>query len=401
MLNLIAILKDKRGFTITKHTAERLDFRCELFESAKFLNFLQAKTQGQQQSYLNLIDEVYKNLRPTPFLGYSKTKKDIQDIKTNAQGFFESYLPKKAAEVKQILDGTHPLFLDKKGNTWVHITKSYRPGRKDFSSSVSYIPGDNFLRLKVYLIGNFEDYTATAHELSHSLSAIVQSYPKNAKEIEENVDSELDEAFFKKDSAGEIESLICEYLYLEYIQQTKAFSAQDVQTHKLSLDNDLYYYSRLISEEQQVVSKLNFPITQQGLTELYKSYQQQGNKNLVLRLRKMCQSGITEHNSVYVFRYFVGHIVANEWIKQYTSSTQPQKQQMLDIYQDYLDKTDTLEMEDACQMLLGKSFEKIATQYISDLKKQNQAKQEQAKQIMDKFKQTYGLENKNLTLKMK
>ncbi|MBQ7602683.1 MAG: hypothetical protein IJU58_00850 [Clostridia bacterium] len=400
MLNLIAVLKNKSGFKITKHAAKKLDFRCELFESAKFLNFLQTKQHGQQ-SYLDAINEVYKNLRPITFYEQRQTKKDIQDIKTSVKGFFETYLPKKANEANQILDGTHPLFLDKKGKTKVHITKSYRPWRKDLSSSVAYIPGDSFLRLNIYLLGSFEDYTTTAHELAHSLSAIVQSYPKNAKNIEENIDKDLDEEFFKTDSAGEIESLICEYLYLDYVQQTKQFSAKDVQEHKLSLDDSLYHYAKLISEEQQIVSKLDFPITQQGLTNLYNFYKQQGNQKLVYRIRKMCQGGITEHNSVYIFRYFVGHIVASEWIKQYSNSTQVQKQKMLDVYQDYLGKTDTLEMEDACQMLLGKSFEKIATQYISDLKKQNQENQERAKQIMDKFKQTYGLEDKNMTLKLK
>ena len=74
----------------------------------------------------------------------------------------------------------------------------------------------------------------------------------------------------------------------------------------------------------------------------------------------------------YLFRYVVGRVVSDQWLKQYDNADENTKQGMLNTFQDYIDKTDTINLDDACEMLMGQNYactvEDFATDKLSERK---------------------------------
>lgn len=380
MSNILAVLKRKQDFKIDEKMALDFRLRCRVLNADGFLKFLQTTSQQQTVSYLELVNEVSKNLHFEDVPDMRKTPKNKKELKTTVINFFNEYMPKKADEVKQVFGGTHPAFTTPSGKNRVFIKKVFW-GTK--SSGVNHIPGNEFLNMMLCLNGNLEDYIAAAHEMSHALSASMQN-SLISNQFYKDIDDK-NEDYFKQDCICEIESHITEKLFCEYMYKKGKFNAEDCKNFNDKACEEQYFHSKLISEEEKIVSQIKYPITAKTLNELYNSLQQQKNYHIVSRFKKMCY-GYSDYNSCYVFRYFVAEVVADQWFKKYQSSNDNEKQNMLNNFQDYLDKTTDLELDSACQMLLGQNFDKIAINYVNDLKRKNiKAK---AKQIVEQAEDT-------------
>lgn len=71
-------------------------------------------------------------------------------------------------------------------------------------------------------------------------------------------------------------------------------------------------------------------------------------------------------SSMLMFRYFVGRIVANQWLKRFDGALTQSKQQMLNEFQDYLNQTHNLTLDSACTTLLNNDFSAIVEDYVLD-----------------------------------
>ena len=366
MINpLKAILKKKESFKIDAHAVGNFRCRYIVTDADEFYKFLTTTAPGQTASYLDIINAVNKYIRYDDINDLRKVRKDKALVRAVVKDFFREYMPEKSNEVDQIVDGTHPAFVDQKGKKHVYIKKVWH-GEK--SSGVSHVPGQDFLSFTLYLHGDINDYIAAVHEMSHAISADMQDSLSGDKKTKDLLCKSP--AYFSKDCVCEIESHITERLFCEYMREKGKFSAQDVKDFEDDTQESLYFHTHLLSEEQAVVAQVPEYITKDTLQNLYNKLQEQNNNHVTSRFKKMCH-GFSFYNSKYVFRYFVANIVADQWIKEYRSSSEAQKQAMRATFQDYLDKTTDIDLNDACQMLMGQHFDKIAINYINDLKQNN------------------------------
>lgn len=380
MADLLAILKLKKPFKINYKTTMNLRERCKSFEADKFFKYLSKTNETQKISYLQIINEVNSNIKYTYAADARKVARNKKQTEQYVEGFFAEYMPQKLDEVKQIFNGTHPLFINKKGKKQVSFKKAYR-GEK--SSGVQHVPGTTNLRFYINLYGDLNDYITTAHEISHALSASMQNLSLN------NYDphAKLTEKSYEKDCMCEIESHITEKLFVEYMHNKKIFSDQDVKNYNDDVKEDMYFHSRLLSEELKIISVLPPALTIKSLSGYYENLKKSEDARLMRRFKRMCQ-GYSNYNCYYVYRYFVAKIVADQWYKEYQSSPPQKQQNMLNTFQNYLEKTDQLNIESACQMLMGKNFETIASNYINDLKQDNKNKKQKTRAIIEQTQQT-------------
>lgn len=348
-------------FNVTKQYAQEFDLKCAKVNAHGFLKFL-TETDSNNISLLDLIAQVEDTIVFEP-------AKDDRDIELNEQNisncineFFSIYMPQKAEQVRQILNKTHPYFIDSDGGTHVNFI----PVKKGdtHSSSVGHSGTHSFLDFNVYIHNSLDDLRTTAHELGHALSSHHQHL---IKMLRSNVSTqEIDkytQKSFKKDCVGEIESYIIEQLFNRFLIKKGLYTKADLENYQKSQQASLLSEINLVREERYIIKGLSCPVSYESLDNLVNSLQKNNQNRLVERIKKMHDD---DKCSSYMFRYIVGRIVADQWIRNFEKATDRQTQvEMLNNFQAYLDKTHKLDLDSACEDLLGQNFACVVEDYIT------------------------------------
>ena len=306
---------------------------------------------------IDLIESLDESI-VEPKIGEIKTHKMNKETTFGyVQKFFDQYLPQKALEAKSILNQTHPLFVDPDGKS--HINFFQKPQSQE--SKVGIHGNNPFLEFQVSLDGTIEnDGILTAHEITHALSSRLQNMAKSARENKEMPHLHDDE-FFNNNCTTEIEAYVTERLFVHFLEKEKLFSKQDAKNY-LALDHkSLISETTQVMEEAKILEKLSCPITENSLKTLVKQLRKKGDKRLLGRIQEM-------HNDPrlgdYKFKYIVGRVVGDTFIKEFEKAPESKKAQMLNRFQDYLDGTHNQTLDGACQKLLGKDFSFVCKDFI-------------------------------------
>ncbi len=357
---------------ITEKYVQEFNERCSNFRALEFLRFL-TESDGNNVSYLDLIVQLENVIKLKPYKQEKKINFTIEEMTAIIEEFYSKYFPKKAEEVKQILNGTHPYFMDQNGKSTVHFEKVNLDENR--SSNVGHSGNNPYLNFNVYLKDTIEDLRTTAHELTHAISAhetkIVDAIKENTpKKVFDRLTKDKS---FESDSICEIESHIIEKLFNKFLLSKGIMNEEDIKVYENSEKISLVSELSLIREERDVIKRLSFPVTQEDLTTLVEKLYKDKNFRLIDRIKKMHD---TSRNSEHMFRYVVGRVVADVWFKRFEEcETNKERREMLKIFQNYLNKTHELDLESACEELLGLDFTSIVEDYclgkISDIKTQN------------------------------
>lgn len=363
---------ESEKLNITEKYVQEFNERCANFHAPEFLRFI-TETDGNNVSYLDLIVQLENVIKLSPYKQEKKINLSTEEMTAIIEEFYSKYFPKKAQEVKQILNGTHPYFIDTNGNSTVHFEKA-KPDEKR-SSNVGHSGNNPYLNFNVYLKDTIEDLRTTAHELSHAISAhemkIVDAIKEKApKKVFDRLTKDKS---FSSDCICEIESHIIEKLFNKFLLSKGIMNEEDIKVYENSEKISLVSEISLIREERDILKRLTFPITQESLTALVEKLYKDKNFRLIDRIKKMHD---TSRNSEHMFRYVVGRVVADVWFKKYREcKTNKERRGMLESFQKYLNKTHKLNLESACEELLGLDFTSIVEDYclgkISDIKTQN------------------------------
>lgn len=363
---------ESEKLNITEKYVQEFNERCANFHAPEFLRFI-TETDGNNVSYLDLIVQLENVIKLSPYKQEKKINLSTEEMTAIIEEFYSKYFPKKAHEVKQILNGTHPYFIDTNGNSTVHFEKA-KPDEKR-SSNVGHSGNNPYLNFNVYLKDTIEDLRTTAHELSHAISAhemkIVDAIKEKApKKVFDRLTKDKS---FSSDCICEIESHIIEKLFNKFLLSIGIMNEEDIKVYENSEKISLVSEITLIREERDILKHLTFPITQESLTALVEKLYKDKNFRLIDRIKKMHD---TSRNSEHMFRYVVGRVVADVWFKKYREcKTNKERRGMLESFQKYLNKTHKLNLESACEELLGLDFTSIVEDYclgkISDIKTQN------------------------------
>lgn len=363
---------ESEKLNITEKYVQEFNERCANFHAPEFLRFI-TETDGNNVSYLDLIVQLENVIKLCPYKQEKKINLSTEEMTAIIEEFYSKYFPKKAQEVKQILNGTHPYFIDTNGNSTVHFEKA-KPDEKR-SSNVGHSENNPYLNFNVYLKDTIEDLRTTAHELSHAISAhemkIVDAIKEKApKKVFDRLTKDKS---FSSDCICEIESNIIEKLFNKFLLSKGIMNEEDIKVYENSEKISLVSEISLIREERDILKRLTFPITQESLTALVEKLYKDKNFRLIDRIKKMHD---TSRNSEHMFRYVVGRVVADVWFKKYREcKTNKERRGMLESFQKYLNKTHKLNLESACEELLGLDFTSIVEDYclgkISDIKTQN------------------------------
>lgn len=314
-------------------------------------------------SYYEMLEDLRNALRPTPCTDHSRfINFTFDDLKKSMHAFYSKFLPRKVAETDSILNGTNPYFLDKDGNSHVYF-HNVKPGDAN-SSSVGHRGKNDFLEFNMFLHGSLDDLVTTAHELSHAVSA---HHKKCVDAIRTGESDQEIEKLAKRptslDCTGEIESYIVEGLFVRYLVEKGLATPADVEDYKNQQTQSLISDYGTIMEEREILSQLPDDFDDWHVLELIGKYDADQNNHMLKRITTMATD---RKEGPRQFRYVVGRIVADQWLKRYDDADEKTKGDMLDNFQDYLDSTDTLKVDDACEMLLGQNFYSTAEDYIND-----------------------------------
>lgn len=357
---------------ITRRYAEKFDKKCAIADSHGFLKFL-TKPNSNNISLLNLIADIEDSIQFKP----NKRDRDIKlDEKTIANymcEFFSIYMPQKREEVEQILNKTHPYFIDEKGKS--HINFIHAKKGDEHSSNVGHHEKHSFLEFNVYIHNSLDDLRTTAHEISHALSSHHQHKIKmlRANEPKQEHDKNTQKRF-EKDCVGEIESHITERLFNKFLVEKGLYSQEDLANYEQLQKNSLISEINLIREERDIIQNLPCPVNQESLKNLVNHLQKENCDRLVSRVGKMHDE---KKYSSYMFRYVVGRIVSEQWMRNFDNASDKQTQlKILDKFQTYLGKTHELDLDSACEDLLGQDFAGVVKEYIAQNQKENGQLQE-------------------------
>lgn len=362
-------------FKITKQYAKEFDEKCAKSKSHEFLRFI-TEPDSNDISLLDLLAQVENTIKFKP----SRLDRDFQlteqSISNCMNEFFSLYLPKKSEQVKQILDKKHLYFTDQDG--MVHV--NFIPVKQgDFhSSNVGHSGRNSFLEFNVYIHNSLDDLRTTAHELSHAVSShhqhLIEMYRSNASMQE--IDKYTQKCF-ARDCVGEIESYIIEKLFNNFLLMKGLYSKEDLNNYENQQQASLLNEINLIREERDIIKNLSCPVSFESLDYLVGELQENNCNRLIERIEKM-------HNdkkcSSYMFRYVVGRVVADQWMKRFEKAHDQQTQiEMLDKFQNYLDNTHEYSLDSACENLLGHNFNCVVENYVMD--KVNETKNLNAKNL--------------------
>lgn len=346
---------------ITPKYAHEFNEKCARVNAHGFLRYVSQPNEFNI-SLLDLVSIVDKTISYKPFKHESNFEINENIISKYIIDFFSRYLPLKVNEVTQILQKTHSYFIDENNVSHVNFIKTKNGDSR--SSSVGHCGRQSFLNFNVFIHNSIDDLRTTAHEITHALSGHHQQL---IKLIRSNAPQSVIDNYTKnkleRDGIGEIESHIVEGLFNRYLVKIGLFTQADLNNYEQQQMSSLLSETNLIREESDILKHLSCPVTFESLNCLVKNLQLNNNKRLLYRVVKMHDDS---KSSMNMFRYFVGRIVANQWLKRFDGSSPQSKQQMLNEFQDYLNQTHNLTLDSACNILLNNDFSAIVEDYVLD-----------------------------------
>lgn len=348
---------------ISKQFADEFERKCARVNSHGFAHFLNAK-----QNNTSLIEQLVK-IEDTITFKPTRPEKEVElnneMISKVITEFYSEFLPKKSSEAEQILNQNHPLFIDNEGKSHINFIKN----DKLHKNSVGHFGFKNYLDFSVCYNNSINDLRVTAHEISHAVSSRHQHLVNLIRNFEpiEKIDTYTKQDF-NRDCIGEIESLIVEKLFNKYLLKKGIYTEKDIQNYKNQEQNSLLNEINLIREENDIISQLPCPVTFDSIKALSKRLQDEKKFKHIERIEKMHNE---DKHSSYMFRYVVGRVVSDQWIKKFEQSEENQQKEMLENFQNYLDKTHKLTLNDACEEILNANFNTIVENYVADKKIEN------------------------------
>lgn len=347
---------------ITKKYANEFDKKCAKVDAHRFLRFL-TETDAENVSLFDLIVQIGNVIQWKPLKQDRGISLSEQIISNYNKEFFSKYMPQKAKEVEAILNKTHQYFIDKDGVS--HVKFIQEKQGDDHSSYVGHSDRNSFLEFRVCFHNSINDLRTTAHELSHAISSHNKHLIEliRSKATKEEFHKYTNKGFCK-DCICEIESYITERLFNRFLVKKGIFTSEDLENYENEQEVSLLNEINLIIEERDVLKELPCPVSLESLSRLVENLQNHNNDRLIQRIEKM-------HNddkcSPYMFRYVVGRIVAEQWIKNFDRArTKQAKLKMLNYFQDYLDQTYKLDLDSACIKLLKKNFICVVEDFVLD-----------------------------------
>ena len=215
-----------------------------------------------------------------------------------------------------------------------------------------------------------------AHELAHGISA-EKTTAYNVTNNSGDVKSYFKRlGLFNVDSISEIETHIIEYLFMDYLLNCNIINQQDYNLFLQNRQNSFTKHLNTNIEESFVLDNLPRNFNMQDLEKFTNKL----GKGIIKskKYHKIMKRLIFDFNrdpnkgySQYDFRYVVGEIVSTNWYKQYLQSNTQEQQEMIKKFIDYLSKTDSLELSDACKLLLNTSIGDTVTNYQQNMQNSN------------------------------
>ncbi len=328
--------------------AKEFDEKCARVNAHGFLKFI-SDTDKYDMSILDVLAELSKVIVVKPYEerrdGGRITPYDEGQFNDIINQFFEKYFPSKATEVAQILNGTNPYFLDEEGKS--HI--NFLPPEKGKSSSVGHSGHNSYLEFNVYKNGDVFDLVTTAHEISHAISGHHKRIIDCIREggSQEQFDSLTRNRGFGKDCVGEIESLIVERLFNQFLVDKGLLGEEDLRNYYNLQNSSLLCEINLLREESDVLKQLPCPVTKESLQKLTERLEKKGQTRLLERIEKMHDD---DKSSPFMFRYIVGRIVADLWMEEFLKTDE--KEDKLKKFCLYLENNEKLDLDDTCDYLL-------------------------------------------------
>jgi len=306
-----------------------------------------------------------------------KTIPSLDTQKTLISEFFSMFGLKD--KVQSILDNTHPDYKTCISN-------------KLKGSSVGHRGYNEFLTYEVQFSENVEGCATLAHEMGHALSnhhVKAMTLAKATNIAEKNFGKDSDEFKTQRqiyrdytdtrqrntiDCIGEIESHITEKLFMYFLVKKGVITKEDFNIFITSSNNNLRRNLTLMIEENEIIKELHNPITEQDFENLYNKFINTSHFNDLFKRISIMAERKNHPNpnnwrvcSKHTFRYVVGEIVATMWMKKYLEVEKSKQKIMLKRFVNYLSKTDKCNLENCCELVLGKgeTIDSTITDYIN------------------------------------
>ena len=320
----------------------------------KFL--AQGQQEHTQQYFLKkLSHNKFKPIKKQNYIPFNK-----QELMSEVLTFYKSYFPNKAKIVESILNGTHPLFKDKKGNYHVTIEMGYPSGHVSAKSKKDL---GSFLELVVCGENDFNLYTTLAHELAHALSERHQIDVANARKGKVR----KTHLPYEQDAVVEIESIIAERLFLRYALKKGLIDKKEFKNEENKFDNMIIHECYIIQKYKEITAPLGKSTTKDDVLK-YVQHLKKNRRNFSLDF--LISIANKNRPISYKYRYVVGGIVADKWIKKFDQANSREKRIMLKNFSDYISFNSGAELNRTCKQLLGKDFNKLTEDYITSRKKE-------------------------------
>ena len=341
--------------------AQMLDENCARVNAHGFHRFIDQKTDDY--SIVDYIENIRASLDFEPSEPL-RVKASYEEQIRIVKDFYKKYFPTYSDKVDSILDGKHP---DYRVSIEYGVRNKSYVGHKDLDTELQFMVG---------LDGPLDGTITLAHELSHAVSAHHTSTIAHTQAIRDaSLPEERDRLkgdfhayighikSFDVDCLGEIESYVVEKLFVKYLLDKGIISASDYENYFSNENNSLIHDIDRVLGEHELISNLPCPITYDSLLKLVQSKASDPRFEAGVNLMRVLAEAKDEGESgKYRFRYVVGRIVSSLWYENYLSTDD--RRAMLDSFAKYLAKTDQINVDDACEMLLGRDLVNSLADYV-------------------------------------
>ena len=358
------------GYVYDDDFVQRLNEKCGQVKAHGFNDYLKNSRYGG----ISPIDQLRKIRKETEdFKKYDKEKSlkiSQEELLQIVKDFYKQLTPELSQKVDSILDKENP-------NPNYKIELITDPNDERFGRSFAEHSGNNaYIYVQISLNGTVEGLRIATHEMSHAISGHNTKKIELVKELDENKFMDYIHSIgkYSRDCIGEIESHIIEYLFMEYLVDREIISNDDFKNFETIRHNSFLDNINLIREEYDILSHVNCPITVNDFEHFVKKintpiFKTNRFKSVMNRSKFMAERNQKNntHNaySQYRYRYVIGEIVSTLWYESYCQSSKEEKQEMIDGFVDYLSQTDSLELDGACDKLLGLKIGETFASYLS------------------------------------
>ncbi len=356
------------GYVYDDFFVQKLNEKCGQVQAHGFNDYLQNSRYGGI-SPIDQLRKIRKETEDFKKIDREKSLKLSQDEQLQVvKDFYKQLTPELSEKVNSILEKTNP---DYKVNI-ITDPLDKRRGK----SCVGHSGNNTHLDVQIGLDGTVEGLRVAAHEMSHAMSGHQTRKVEIVKEQDENKFMDFIRSLgeYPRDCIGEIESHIIEYLFMEYLVDKEIILNDDFKNFEAIRHNSLLNNIDLIREEYDILSHVSCPITVDSFEHFVKKIntpiiKTNRYKSLMTRSKLMaerCPEDNTQDDySQYRYRYVIGEIVSTLWYENYCQSSKEEKQEMINNFVEYLSQTDTLELDGACDKLIGLKIGEIFANYIA------------------------------------